>query len=86
MIRTTITVSATHLLLLCASSRGMRSFPLAGHAGLEQNIVVGSIAVLLALLGNMLEKYVWPLFSLQVHLSTVECRVPIVSPSQKMTL
>jgi hypothetical protein len=87
MIRTTITVFATYLLPLCANSRGTRSFPLAGHAELEQNTVVGFIAVLLALLGNMLRKAYLALCFLYKRTSprlSAECL--IMSPSQKMTL
>jgi hypothetical protein len=47
-------------------------WPLAGHARLGQNIVVGSMTVLLVLLGSIPRKSMaGPPFSLQANLTTV---------------
>src|SRR4029434_1271391 len=56
-------------------------WPLAGHARLGQNTVVGSMTVLLVLLGSIPRKSMaGPPFSLQANLTTVEWGATLLAP------
>src|SRR3982750_3846088 len=49
-------------------------WPLAGHPKLEQNTVVGSMTILLAMRGNIATRSMsGPPFALQLHCTTVWC-------------
>src|SRR5919201_5938556 len=53
-------------------------WPLAGQFLLGQNVVVGSMTILLAVRGNIATRSMsGPLFSLQLHRTTVWCRATI---------